>query len=137
MIEFLSQTTFKAPQPKNLEAWILQIIEREGHTLGEVTYVFCDDPQLHKINLEYLHHDTFTDIISFDYTVGKQINSEIFISTDRVKENAITFGVPFEKELLRVLIHGIFHCIGYKDGTALEKEKMRQKEDEAITLFKS
>lgn len=135
MIEFFSETDFQPQDDAAISSWIIKIIEEEEFTLGEINFVFCDDAALHKINLEYLQHDTLTDIISFDYSVGQQLNGEIYISIERVKENAKQFKVTFENELLRVLIHGILHFMGYKDKSPAEQQLMRQKEDEAISKF--
>lgn len=135
MIEFFSETEFSLPDPDKHAEWIKAIIETAGFSLGEITYVFCDDDYLHKINVDFLNHDTLTDIISFDYSLGKQVNGEIYISIERVKENAEVFNEPFERELKRVIIHGILHFLGYKDKTPKEEAQMRSKEDEAIAKF--
>jgi probable rRNA maturation factor len=135
MIEFFSETDFSLDQPEVFSKWINTVLKSEGFTEGDISYVFCDDEYLHKINLEYLNHDTLTDIISFDYSVGKQIHGEIYISIERVKENALEFNEPFEKELQRVVIHGILHFMGYKDKSPEEEELMRKKENEAIAAF--
>ncbi|MEJ6675716.1 MAG: rRNA maturation RNase YbeY, partial [Polaribacter sp.] len=100
---------------------------------GEVSYIFCDDEYLHKLNLEFLEHDTLTDIISFDNSLGNQINGDIFISVERVKENANSFNASFENELHRVIIHGILHYCGYKDKTKKDADLMRSKEDAALS----
>ncbi|MEX0997192.1 MAG: rRNA maturation RNase YbeY [Flavobacteriaceae bacterium] len=135
MIDFFSESDFQLQDDAAISSWITKIIAEEEFTLGEINYVFCDDAALHKINLEYLQHDTLTDIISFDYSVGKLLNGEIYISIERVKENSKQFKVTFENELLRVMIHGILHFMGYKDKSPEEKHLMRQKEDEAISKF--
>jgi len=100
-----------------------------------LNYIFCSDTYLHKINLEYLKHDTLTDIITFDYSEKKQISGDIFISIDRIKENAPKFNQSTDIELNRVLIHGVLHLLGYKDKTPKEKETMRAKEDFYLTLL--
>jgi len=100
-----------------------------------LNYIFCSDTYLHKINLEYLKHDTLTDIITFDYSEKKQISGDIFISIDRIKENALKFNQSTDIELNRVLIHGVLHLLGYKDKTPKEKETMRAKEDFYLTLL--
>lgn len=135
MIEFLSENNFVLENPDKVSKWIKSIIESEGYSLGELSYTFCDDDFLHKINVEYLNHDTLTDIISFDYTMGKEIHGEIYISTERVEDNAKDYKVSFENELLRVLIHGVLHFLGYKDKTTTDEAEMRQKEDECIGLY--
>jgi len=137
MIEFFSETDFSLDNPEAFSKWINTVLKSDGYNEGDITYVFCDDDYLHKINLEYLNHDTLTDIISFDYSVGKQIHGEIYISIDRVKENALEFNEPFDDELKRVVIHGILHFMGYKDKTPVEEQIMRNKENEAIAAFHS
>lgn len=135
MIEFLSETDFQLKNESSISSWISRVIEQEGFDLGDITYVFCDDEALHKINLEHLQHDTFTDIISFDYCIGKQLHGEIYISVERVKENAEEFKVTFENEFLRVLIHGVLHFMGHRDKTDKEQVAMRNKENESIEEF--
>jgi probable rRNA maturation factor len=134
MIEFYSETDFKIEDTKALSHWISEIILRENHELGDLTYVFCDDAYLHKLNLQFLNHDTLTDIISFDNSLGKQIHGEIYISVERVKENAGTYQVAFLEELHRVIIHGVLHFCGYKDKTKKQQETMSCKENEALDL---
>ena len=134
MIEFYSETDFKIEDTKALSHWISEIILHENHELGDLTYVFCDDDFLHKLNLQFLNHDTLTDIISFDNSLGKQIHGEIYISVERVKENARTYQVAFLEELHRVIIHGVLHFCGYKDKTKKEQETMSCKENEALDL---
>ena len=134
MIEFYSETDFNIEDTKALSHWISEIILHENHELGDLTYVFCDDDYLHKLNLQFLNHDTLTDIISFDNSLGKQIHGEIYISVERVKENAHTYQVAFLEELHRVIIHGVLHFCGYKDKTKKQQETMSCKENEALDL---
>lgn len=134
MIEFYSETDFKIEDTKALSHWISEIILHENHELGDLTYVFCDDDYLHKLNLQFLNHDTLTDIISFDNSLGKQIHGEIYISVERVRENAGTYQVAFLEELHRVIIHGVLHFCGYKDKTKKQQETMSCKENEALDL---
>ena len=134
MIEFYSETDFKIKDTKALSHWISEIILHENHELGDLTYVFCNDDYLHKLNLQFLNHDTLTDIISFDNSLGKQIHGEIYISVERVKENARTYQVAFLEELHRVIIHGVLHFCGYKDKTKKQQETMSCKENEALDL---
>ena len=134
MIEFYSETDFNIEDTKALSRWISEIILNENHELGDLTYVFCDDAYLHKLNLQFLNHDTLTDIISFDNSLGKQIHGEIYISVERVKENARTYQVAFLEELHRVIIHGVLHFCGYKDKTKKQQETMSCKENEALDL---
>ncbi len=114
-----------------LSNWIKKTVEIEGKSLGAVTYIFCSDLYLHKMNVEHLDHDTLTDIITFPYN-NDPIEGDIFISIDRVKDNAQDFKTTFDNELHRVMIHGILHLCGYKDKTAEEAKRMRQKEDECL-----
>ena len=132
MIEFFSETDFELSKKEELSNWISSVITSEGFSLGDVTYVFCDDAYLHQLNVEFLDHDTFTDIISFDYSMGKEVHGEIYISTERVKENAAQFDATFENELHRVMIHGVLHYCGYKDKTAPQIKQMRAKEDTTL-----
>ena len=134
MIEFYSETDFQLDNSNEISEWISSIIKLENYEQGDLTFVFCDDTYLHKLNVEFLNHDTLTDIISFDNSLGKQVNGEIYISVDRIRENAETFNVSFLDELHRVIIHGILHFCGYKDKTEAESKGMRKKEDEALTL---
>jgi rRNA maturation RNase YbeY len=135
MVTYNYETDFILEEEEKTSNWIMKCITNEGFELGEINYIFCDDAYLHKINVEFLQHDTLTDIISFDYTLGKLLGGDIFISIERVKDNARDFKVSFEEELQRVLIHGVLHYMGYKDKSEAEKEKMRTKENECILLF--
>lgn len=133
-ISYTSEAGFKLSNSKHITQWLLTVISDEGKTLGEVAYIFCDDNYLHKMNVEYLDHDTLTDIITFDYTSGNIVSGDVFISVERVEENAKKFDVSFEKELSRVMVHGILHLLGYKDKTESEKTEMRNKEDFYLSL---
>jgi len=132
MISFNYQIDFNLPNENKISEWISIIIKTENFKEGEINYIFCDDDYLHKLNVEFLNHDTLTDIISFDYAVGKELHGDIYISIDRVRENAIEFNVPFENELQRVIIHGVLHYCGYKDKTESDAKQMRFKEDNAL-----
>ncbi|WP_396152371.1 rRNA maturation RNase YbeY [Flavobacterium sp.] len=135
MISFNYESDFILEQEPVYASWIETIILSENKTAGEISYVFCDDDYLHAINMQYLNHDTLTDIISFDYTEGDVISGDIFVSIERVKDNAIDFKVTFEEELKRVLAHGVLHYCGYKDKTDIDAALMRTKENEKIKLF--
>ena len=137
MITFNSETSFTLKNQKKLVKWISDVISSEGFQVGEINYIFCNDSYLNKINQEFLNHDTFTDIISFDYTLGKEVGGDIFISIERVLENAEKFDEVFENELHRVMIHGILQFMGYKDKTKKEKTLMNTKEDEKIMTLKT
>ncbi len=136
MIQFNYETDFKLENEVQLAEWISNCIDERGFTEGEINYIFCDDAYLIKLNVEFLEHDTFTDIISFDYTLGKLISGDIFISIDRVQENAQEFSQTFENELYRVMIHGVLHYLGLKDKSDDDKVKMRAEENKWLELFK-
>ncbi|MFD1616181.1 rRNA maturation RNase YbeY [Gelatiniphilus marinus] len=129
MISFNYETDFLLENEEAVSSWISQTISAEGFKEDDINYVFCDDAYLHKLNVEFLNHDTLTDIISFDYSVGKIIQGDIFISVERVADNAKDFNTPFEEELHRVIIHGILHYCGYKDKTDEDANEMRNKEN--------
>lgn len=135
MISFNYETDFELKNEQQYEAWLGRVIESEDKTEGEINYIFCDDEYLLQKNIEFLNHDTLTDIISFDYTMGNLISGDIFISVERVKDNAADFNTAFEDELKRVMAHGILHYCGYKDKTEEESILMRHKEDEKQLLF--
>ena len=135
MISFNYETDFELENVAHYEDWISRIIESEGFDEGEINYIFCDDEYLHKINVEYLDHDTLTDIISFDYTVGNLIQGDIFVSIERVHDNASDFNVSFEEEFKRVLSHGVLHYCGYKDKSPKDEALMRSKEEEKMQMF--
>ena len=137
MISFNYETDFKLPNEDVLSKWISSIITLHNCKEDEISYVFCDDEYLHKLNVQFLNHDTLTDIISFDYSVGKNLQGDIFISIERVQDNANDFKVPFNEELLRVMCHGLFHFCGYKDKSEEDAVLMRSKENEALSLYKS
>lgn len=134
-INFYSENEFLLEEEARYVSWLENVIASEGKSLEEISYIFCDDEYLLKINMEYLDHDTYTDIITFDYSVGKTLQGEIYISTERVLENSETFSVKFEDELRRVLVHGVLHLSGYKDKTDEEAAIMRRKEEEKMELF--
>jgi len=135
MISFNYETDFQLDNEEAFENWITRVIASESKELGEISYIFCDDDYLHKINVAYLNHDDLTDIISFDYSEGKILQGDIFISIERVKDNAHDFNVPFDEELKRVMIHGVLHYCGYKDKSEADEKIMRSKEDEKVTMF--
>ncbi|MFK8010216.1 MAG: rRNA maturation RNase YbeY [Saprospiraceae bacterium] len=133
-INFYSEDIeFFLPNHSIIFDWINKTIESESKVLHHLNYIFCSDTYLHKINVEYLNHDTFTDVITFPYAEGKNIEGDIFISIERVKENAKSFEVEFENELHRVMIHGTLHLLGYLDKTVEDKTQMTQKENEYLS----
>ena len=135
MISFNYEIDFCLPDENKYESWIAAIVASEDKFLGDINYIFCNDEQLLKINIEYLDHDTLTDIISFDYSEANLIQGDIFISIERVQDNADDFKVSFDEELKRVMVHGVLHYCGYKDKSDKDVVLMRQKEDEKIKLF--
>jgi probable rRNA maturation factor len=135
MIDFHFKSDFLMDNPSYYADWINRIIESEGFASGQIDYIFCTDDYLLELNLQYLNHDTFTDIITFDYTDGKTVSADIFISTERVKENAEAFKVDFDTELRRVMSHGVLHLTGYGDKSPNQKKIMRNKEEEKIKMF--
>ncbi len=135
MISFNYENNFELPNEDQIASWISRVILSENKKEGEINYIFCNDDYLLNLNEQYLDHDTLTDIISFDYSVGNEIHGDIFISTERVKENAIDFKVTFEEELQRVIVHGVLHYCGYKDKTEDDEWLMRNMEDEKIKMF--
>lgn len=115
--------------------WLQDIILAENKKLGDINYIFCDDEYLLKVNQDYLQHDYYTDIITFDYVKGKTISGEIFVSLQRISDNASTLSKDYEEELRRVLAHGILHLSGYKDKTEEEEKLMRNKEDHYLAKY--
>lgn len=134
-IAFYFESDFEIANTAVFSSWVTRVVESENYQAGEINYIFCTDEYLLKINQKHLNHDTYTDIITFDYVVGKTVSGDLFISTDRIKENAQIYDVTFENELLRVMSHGLLHLMGYTDKLEVERRKMRKKEDEKIKLF--
>ena len=116
--------------------WIKETIRLEEKVIGDISFIFCSDDYLLEVNKKYLTHDYYTDIITFDYVENGIINGDIFISTDRVKENAIQFSITFEDELNRILIHGVLHLLGYKDKIKEDKTLMTFKENYYLNVLK-
>ena len=135
MIRFHFKTNYNFVNQLLYKRWVKAIITSENKTASAINFVFCDDEYLLNLNLAYLNHNTYTDIITFDYCNEKKISGDVFISIDRVLENSKTYNTLFEEELLRVMAHGILHLCGYGDKTKKEAEKMRLKENEKIKLF--
>ncbi|MEI9919344.1 MAG: rRNA maturation RNase YbeY [Bacteroidota bacterium] len=137
-IEFSShRTSFKLPNPKKTSAWIEKVVKTEKSKIGSLSYVFCSDNYLLRINQDYLDHDTLTDIITFDYTEpgAKSLEGEIYISIQRVRENSKKLGVDFSQELHRVMIHGVLHLLGYGDKSPKEKAEMRRMEEKYLKRY--
>ena len=135
-IRFLYEKDYRIKNPRKTAAWIKESAKRERKVVGDINYVFCSDSYLLKLNQQFLSHSTYTDIITFDYSSGKTISGEIYISLDRVIENSIRFKVSLQNELLRVMIHGVLHLSGYKDKKGGEKAIMRKKEEACLSLWK-
>ena len=125
---------FQLISQDSLSVWIEKTIETEGAILGAVSYIFCSDDYLHQMNVEYLNHDTLTDVITFPYN-DNPIEGDIFISIDRVKDNAQDLNIAFNDELHRIMIHGVLHLCGYTDETDEQESEMRQKEDEYLKIL--
>ncbi|KIA90140.1 rRNA maturation RNase YbeY [Kaistella jeonii] len=135
MIQFFFENLNEIPLPTNTEIWLEQLIISEHKKPGEINYIFCDDEHLLKVNRDFLQHDYYTDVITFDYVKGKTISADIFVSLPRILENASSLSKAFDSELLRVLAHGILHLCGYKDKTEEEISEMRSKEDYYLSIF--
>ena len=134
-IEFHYETDFNLKKEGDYRNWVASVIESEKYTVGYINYVFCDDSYLADLHKKYMGQDDFTDIITFDYVERREVSGDIFISVDRVKENAQKFGTVFINEMCRVMSHGLLHLMGYKDRTKGDIARMRAKEDEKIKMF--
>lgn len=136
-VSFLnSEVKFQLKNKIKLKHWISLVAEKEKRQIGTISYTFTNDEELHKINVQFLKHNTYTDIITFDYSEENKISGEIFISIDRVMDNASKMNIDFSEELHRVIIHGILHLCGYKDKTKIDSDLMRKKEDASLRLLK-
>jgi probable rRNA maturation factor len=133
---FTEKIRFKLTSERKTSNWIKSVVKKEGYPVSEINFIFCSDEHLSEINLQYLNHKTLTDIITFDYSVNKSLQGDIFISIPRVKENALKFKVDLDSEVHRVMIHGVLHLMGYKDKSKSEKAIMREKEDACLSLRK-
>ncbi len=134
MIEYSFVGKFSLEEEEKISDWVTFVLDQEGKELGEINYIFCDDDYLHEINVKTLKHNTLTDIISFDYTIGDVVSGDVYISYQRVRENADQLSVTFKDELHRVMIHGILHYCGYHDKEEADKLNMRSKEDYYLSL---
>ncbi len=137
-INFFSEDVpFKISKPSVIRKWMSEVAAKEQHLIKELNYIFCSDGYLHAINVQYLGHDTYTDIITFDHSDEQNVVAgDIYVSVERVKENAKTYASDFDDELHRVMIHGILHLCGYKDKTSDEEQAMRKKEDACLSLLR-
>ena len=134
-INYNYETNFSIDSEEGYSDWICRVINSEGKLCSELSYIFCDDAYLLEINKEYLNHNTYTDIITFDYSTSNSISGDLFISIERVKDNAQKFGISELEELRRVMVHGVLHLLGYKDKEESEILEMRLKEEEKLKMF--
>jgi probable rRNA maturation factor len=136
MIRFFQEdVTFVVPQPLLTKRWLKSVIEEEGYRLNALNYILCSDEYLHRMNVEYLQHDTLTDVITFDQAeVEGEVAGDIYISVDRVRDNAAQFGVSPAQELSRVMVHGALHLMGYLDKSEADVRLMREKEDHYLQV---
>ena len=132
---FKADLAFRFSRRAIISKWISRVVKQEGGHLSNLNVIFCSDDYLLGINRQYLKHDFYTDIITFDYSSNLLVSGELYISIDRVRENAVALGVSFQQELCRVIIHGVLHLLGYKDKVAAQKKKMREKENECLQLL--
>lgn len=134
-LSFISeQVSFDCPNQESLEKWLTSVCSEENKQVGDLTYIFCSDEYLLNINQKHLQHDHYTDVITFDYSENNIVSGDLFISIDRVKDNAQKVGCPFIDELHRVMVHGLLHLLGYNDKTAEEKSEMRAREGHCLRL---
>lgn len=131
----LQDVKFTLKDKQVLRNWVALVASNEGFSIAPINYVFCSDGHLLEMNKQFLNHNYFTDIITFDYTEGKRLSGDIFISIDRVADNAKAYKNTFECELHRVMIHGVLHLMGYKDKTPADEKKMRAKENAALKIL--
>ena len=134
-IDFVYNTDFELSNKEHVSDWVLRVVKSKGYKLGNLVYAFFNDEDLKDLNIRFLNHDYYTDVISFDETADQVVSGNIAISVDRVKENATQIGVDFEEELHRVMIHGVLHFIGFNDKTSSEKKEIREQEALALSMF--
>ena len=134
-IDFVYNTDFELSNKEHVSDWVLRVVNSKGYILGNIVYAFFNDEDLKDLNIKFLRHDYYTDVISFDETADQVVSGNIAISVDRVKENATQIGVDFEEELHRVMIHGVLHFIGFNDKTSSEKKEIREQESLALSMF--
>ena len=134
-IEYVYNTSFSLDNEKKVSKWLQKAVETEGFSVGEVVYAFFNDNDLKKLNIKHLNHDFFTDVISFNDSKNDVLSGNIAISVDRVKENSIKFKTSFNDEMMRVMVHGLLHFMGYDDSSEEETLLMRNKEDDNLKMF--
>jgi len=135
VIEYSYKSDFDLTQADEISLWLQNVAKSENFEISDLNYVFVSDEELYEMNVKYLNHNTLTDIITFNYVENEIVSGDIFISVDRVKENAVVFNVSFENELLRVMVHGLLHLMNYNDKTDEEQDLMTLKEDEKLKMF--
>ncbi|MDB2567806.1 rRNA maturation RNase YbeY [Flavobacteriaceae bacterium] len=134
-IEYVYNTSFLLDNENKVSKWLKKAVEAEGFSVGEVVYAFFNDNDLKELNVKHLNHDFFTDVISFNDSVNDVLSGNIAISVDRVKENSIKFKTSFNDEMMRVMVHGLLHFMGYDDSSEEETLLMRNKEDDNLKMF--
>ena len=134
-IDFVYNTDFELSNKEQVSDWVLRVVNSKGYKLGNIVYAFFNDEDLKDLNIKFLSHDYYTDVISFDETADQVVSGNIAISVDRVKENSTQIGVDFEEEMHRVMIHGVLHFIGFNDKTSTEKKEIREQEALALSMF--
>jgi probable rRNA maturation factor len=134
-IDFVYNTDFELSNKEQVSDWVLRVINSKGYKLGNLVYAFFNDDDLKDLNIRFLKHDYYTDVISFDETADQVVSGNIAISVDRVKENSTQIGVDFDEEMHRVMIHGVLHFIGFNDKTSSEKKEIREQEALALSMF--
>ena len=137
MIRFFSEDVpFKPSGIRNLRQWLEKVVRHHQRSVGEISYIFCSDQYLLKMNRDYLHHDYFTDVITFGYNEGKTVSGDVFISIERVRDNAKSLGVSVSEELQRVMVHGLLHLLGHKDKKPSDIVKMRAAEEDCLRMLR-
>jgi len=136
-ISFQSNINFNLSNKRKVKTWIKNVVTKYGFKIGDVTILFTDDEYIKELNIKYLNHHYFTDILTFDYSSGLVLNGDIVISIDTVRSNSILYSTSIDDELLRVLIHGFLHLLGFNDKSSEESRKMRELEDDALNIFYS
>ena len=134
-IHYVYNTPFSLDNETKVSKWLSKAVKNEGFSVGEIVYAFFDDNDLKKLNNKHLNHDYFTDVISFNDSIGSVLNGNIAVSIERVKENSGRYKTSFDDELLRVMVHGLLHFMGYKDSSEKETQQMRDKEDDNLKTF--
>ncbi len=135
MIEICYESEFRILEEDKYTEWFINVIESEGNIAGDLCFIVSTDTKVLEINEKYLGHTDFTDVITFDYSNGKTISGDIYVSLDRIRENATKYKVDADEELRRVMVHGLLHLVGYTDKTEKEKSAMRKKEEEKLQMF--